>query len=280
MRSTSPILLAAAFLLQSGCGLNTAVLQRGGSDRTGVLLNYSCGARTCDPIDPAKPTIVFTHGWNPLPNRIHATFGSSSAAAIKARCGASYNLLSWDWNGVRVPALNDGPVRVGRQQGVLLASALRRRGIDPSRTQLIGHSLGTLVVTQAAACLADLGPMAQITLLDAPKAYHEEVFCEHQPTRHAAVVENYWSPGVSGYGGHVGLAGVNNYIVRGATPLVGVADLSMSNHVYVMLWYYETIRCPSTPCGFQRSVLLRQCGAGGPCYGPVAASTSAGSRRR
>ena len=51
-----------------GCGLNTAVLQKGGNNRHGVLLNYSCGANPCDPIDPTKPTIVITHGWNPLPN--------------------------------------------------------------------------------------------------------------------------------------------------------------------------------------------------------------------
>ena len=71
----------------SGCGLNTAVLQSGGNGRKGVLLNYSCNAHPCDAIDPAKPTIVFTHGWNPLTERIHTTFGSSSAKAIKCRCG-------------------------------------------------------------------------------------------------------------------------------------------------------------------------------------------------
>jgi hypothetical protein len=116
-------------------------------------------------------------------------------------------------------------------------------------------------------------------------------------------VENYWSPGPSGYGAHVPLAGVQNFIVRGATPVRGIVDLSMSNHVYVMRWYYETVRRPSMACGFQNSVLLGACGvpagkptlaagesaSSGPPLGPMqrpaataqfVARASAGSRKR
>lgn len=289
MRSQSLFLalVLAACGLAVGCGLNTAVLQKGGNGRMGVLLNYSCGAHPCDPIDPSKPTIVITHGWNPLPNRISATFGSAGAQALKCRCGDSYNLLSWDWNGVRVGAFNDEPLRIGKEQGCMMAAALRARGVDPERTQIIGHSLGTIVASQAAACLGDLGPMAQLTLLDPPANYHEDIFCRIGAIRHAHVVENYWSPGVSGYGDHAGYPGVQNYIVRGTTPIRGIVDLSISNHVYVMRWYYETMRCPSIPCGFQNSVFLCECNgepasAGGPAAVPAAhvAATSAGSLKR
>jgi pimeloyl-ACP methyl ester carboxylesterase len=257
--SLQPTIFLAACLFATGCGLNTAVLQKGGNGRMGVLLNYSCGASVCDPIDPSRPTIVITHGWNPLPNQIRTTFGPSAAEAIKCRCGDSYNLLSWDWNGVRISPFNDEPLRVGKQQGRMMAAALRARGVDPSQTQIIGHSLGTLVATQTAVCLQDLGPMAQLTLLDPPESYHEQIFYELAPTCHAQVVENYWSPGISGYGAHVPVAGVQNFIVRGTTPVIGIVDLSLSNHVYVMRWYYETIRCPGIPCGFQNSVLLPYC---------------------
>ena len=277
-------LLLAACVFATGCGLNTAVLQKGGNGRMGVLLNYSCNAHPCDPIDPSKPTIVFTHGWNPLPKCIHTTFASASAQTLKCRCGDSYNLLSWDWNGVRVSPFNDEPLRVGKQQGRMMAAALRSRGVDPGRTHIIGHSLGTIAAAQAAVCLQDLGCTAQITLLDPPETYHEQIFHELAPTCHAHVVENYWSPGVSGYGAHANVAGVQNFIVRGTTPIVGIVDLSLSNHVYVMRWYYETIRCPSMRCGFQNSVLLPYCGAA-PVDGesapvPQVATTSAGSRKR
>jgi pimeloyl-ACP methyl ester carboxylesterase len=281
-----PLALAlTACVVATGCGLNTAVLQIGGNGRMGVLLNYSCNAGVCDPIDPAKPTIVFTHGWNPLPKGIHTTFGSASAAALKCRCGDSYNLLSWDWNGVRISPFKDEPLRVGKEQGRMMAAALRARGIDPGRTHMIGHSLGTIAVAQAAVCLQDLGCTAQLTLLDPPETYHEQIFRGLAPTCHATVVENYWSPGPSGYGAHANVAGVQNYIVRGTTPIVGIVDLSLSNHVYVMRWYYETVRNPSMRCGFQNSVLLPYCGAAPADDGeivpvPQIAATSAGSRRR
>jgi hypothetical protein len=236
-----------------------------------VLLNYSCGARPCDPIDPSKPTIVITHGWNPLPNKIRTTFGSAGAQAIKCRCGDSYNLLSWDWNAVRVSPFNDGPVKTGRCQGRMLAQALRCRGVNPRCTQIIAHSLGTVVAAQTAACLSDQGPFAQLTLLDPPSSMHEEIFCNLAVTRHACVVENYWSPGISGYGDHVPYRGVRNYTVEGDNPIRGIVDLSISNHVYVMRWYYDTMRCPTMPCGFQHSVLLGCCGRGGcVCPGCVA----------
>ena len=247
--------------LASGCGLNTAVIQKGGNGRKGVLLNYSCGARPCDPIDPCKPTIVITHGWNPLPKRIRTTFGLAGANALKCRCGDSYNILSWDWNAVKVSPFNDEPVKIGKCQGRMLAAALRRRGVHPCRTQIIAHSLGTLAAAQTAVCLSDLGPMRQLTLLDPPEGMHEEIFCCLQPTRHACVVENYWAPGISGYGSEVNCRGVRNYKVKGTAPIRGIVDLSVSNHVHVMRWYYETMRCPSIPSGFQNSCFRRCCGS-------------------
>lgn len=248
-----------------GCGLNTPVLKRGGNGRMGVLLNYSCGAHVCDPIDPSKPTIVITHGWNPLPKRIRTTFGPAGACVLKRRCGDSYNLLSWDWNGVAISPFNDEPLRVGRCQGQKMAAALRARGIDPNRTQIIAHSLGTVAAAEAARCLSDLGPTAQLTLLDPPTTYHEQIFCQIGAIYHARCVENYWAPGLSGYGGAVSYAGVRNYCVAGPAPIRGIADLSVSNHVYVMQWYYETMRCPTICSGFQNSVFAGCCGQGGPC---------------
>ena len=240
--------------MTTGCGLNTAVLQRGGNGCKGVLLNYSCGAHPCDAIDPSKPTIVLTHGWNPLPKAIHTTFGPSGAKALRCRCGDSYNLLSWDWNAVKVSPFKGDPFLVGRCQGKMLAAALRSRGVNPRRTQVIGHSLGTVVATQAAVCLSDLGPMAQLTLLDPPTSLHKELFCRLKAQHHAGIVENYWSSGISGYGEEANYRGVRNYeIERGRTPLRGIVDLSISNHVYTMLWYYRTMCDPSLACGFQNS---------------------------
>lgn len=265
MMKASPILTfftMAACLLATGCKLDTPIMQKGGNGRMGVLLNYSCGAHPCDPIDPAKPTIVMTHGWNPAPKAIRCTFAQSSARQLRCRCGDSYNLLSWDWNGVRVSPFNDEPQRIGRCQGRMMASALRARGVVPGQTQIIAHSLGTIAAAQAATCLSDQGPVAQLTLLDPPEDFHEEIFCKLGATRHAQCVENYWAPKISGYGAPAKYRGVRNYCVDGPTPMRGLPDLSRSNHVHVMYWYYDTIRCPQMKHGFQCSQLARFCGRG------------------
>ncbi|QEG35069.1 alpha/beta hydrolase family protein [Bythopirellula goksoeyrii] len=259
-RQRNQMLALTLLTFSVGCGLNTAVLQKGGNGRCGVLLNYSCGANPCDPIDPSKPTIVITHGWNPLPNKIHTTFGSSSAQALRCRCGDSYNILSWDWNAVKISTFKDEPQRVGRQQGRMLACALRARGVNPRCTQIIAHSLGTLAAAQTACCMSDQGPFAQLTLLDPPTGMHDEIFCKLAVSHHARIVENYWAPGISGYGEEVCCPGVRNYCVEGDHPVLGIVDLSISNHVGVMRWYYDTMRCPNMPCGFQNSVFVNCCG--------------------
>ncbi len=242
--------------LTSGCGLNSAVLQPGGNGCQGVLINLSSGACPHTMIDPSKPTVLLTHGWNPLPNAIHATFGESSARSIRSRFGDQVNILSWDWNAVRISALRDQPFEIASAQGRQLAKALRCRGVQVENTHLVGHSLGTIVIAQAACCLSDLGTVAQITLLDPPSSFHERIFGELNVTNHGRIIENYWAPGISGYGEPVNCAGVRNYQVGGEHPILGIVDLSVSNHVNVMAWYDQTVRCPNLKTGFQRSFVL------------------------
>ncbi|MAT72564.1 MAG: hypothetical protein CMJ58_23955 [Planctomycetaceae bacterium] len=266
-RIPAAILLAIAACAATGCALDTPVVQRGASQRTGVLLNYSRGADPCDAIDPAKPTIVITHGWNPLPKQIRCTLGPSGAAALRRRCGDRYNLLSWDWNAVPVSPFFNEPVRIGREQGRMLAAALCRRGVVPGRTQIIAHSLGNLAAAQAAQCLAhSRGRVLQLTLLDPPTQLNEEIFDKLCPTRHACIVENYYNDTPGGFGERVDRPGVRNYFVAGVYPVLGAIDLSRSDHVHVMRWYYETMRCPQMKYGFQTSALLCECGRGGACY--------------
>ncbi|NOY42318.1 MAG: hypothetical protein GXP26_10845 [Planctomycetes bacterium] len=253
------ILGLLACCISAGCGLHTPVLKTGGTGLKGALLNYSCGVHPSDAIDPTKPTIVITHGWNPLPNLIQLSLGSAGAEAIKYRCGDTYNILSWDWNAVRVPPIPSEAICIGREQGLMMAAALRARGIDPTRTQIISHSLGTVVAAQAAICLRDRGPMAQQTFLDPPRMFHRELFENLAAAHYACSVENYWAPGISGFGAPAEYPGVRSYAVEGTYPVLGILDLSMSNHVNVMRWYHQSMVCPSIPYGFQTSILLGHC---------------------
>jgi hypothetical protein len=129
-----------------------------------------------------------------------------------------------------------------------------------------------VAAAQAALCLSDQGPVAQLTLLDPPEAMHDLIFCQLGASRHACVVENYWARGISGYGAEVCCGGVRNYLVPGRAPIRGIVDLSVSNHVNVMDWYYHTICRPEMTCGFQKSVFRGCCGGCGPCNCPVCES--------
>ncbi len=74
------------------------LLARGGSEARGCLINLSCGARPCDRIEPGTPTVVITHGFNPCPKLLRYTFPESYAGEVRRQCGASVNVIVWDWN--------------------------------------------------------------------------------------------------------------------------------------------------------------------------------------
>ncbi len=246
---------AAHFML---CAIMTsihpAVAEWGGSSQCGCLCRYTCGPIESTPFDPAKPTIVITHGWNPLPGKIHLTTPREYAEAIVCRCGDRYNVFGWDWNADSFNYFSGyrnsmNAIRQGRR----LACELRKRGVRADRTWLIGHSLGALLMSSAACDLAEPGqPIARLTLLDAVRCQHHYIFGRLQARQCASCIENFWTLLPSGIGGKARRNGVYNRFVRGASPVRGAFNPAFANHVYILEWYYNTI-CNRHCCeGFNR----------------------------
>lgn len=234
--------------------LHPAVAEIGTSPDTGCLRRYTCGASANAPFDPNKLTIVVTHGWNPLPNRIRLTTPREYARAICNRCGDQVNVFGWDWNAAtfispRGKVNSNNAMRKGRQ----LARELQRIGVRPENTWLIGHSLGALLMSTAASELGQCGqhPIARLTLLDAVRVQHDTIFGELNVRANARCVENYWGALPTGLGKRSRYAGVYNRFVRGVGPIRALRP-TRSNHVRILEWYYETIINPSIRDGFNR----------------------------
>jgi pimeloyl-ACP methyl ester carboxylesterase len=231
----------------------------GGDGAQGVLVNLSVGARPCDPAVPGRPTVVFIHGFNPLPRAIHFTMSEQVGQALVRRVGTSFNILAWDWNAATFVSLSprdNGASAVA--QGRLLAAALWQSRLRPAQIQLIGHSSGSIVAASAARTFAlEYGQtVAQLTMLEPAASYHPLVFERLAAGAFAHRVENYWSPDRGAYGSEVVDARVENIRVdRPRPPLARLAPLR-SSHMYVVEWYISTISDPSYPVGFNRSLLL------------------------
>jgi pimeloyl-ACP methyl ester carboxylesterase len=241
----SSVALQAVIALAATCLGDPDLVACGGSDAQGCLINLSCGAGPCDPVEPDKPTIVVTHGFNPFPRRVRFCFPESFAREFRYRCGTGVNVLAWDWNADTFVSLRP---KVNSEnaidQGCRLATALISRGVEPAHTQLIGHSLGCVVVVSAARHLASTTgePIAQLTLLDPLKSQHALIFERLAATRVALRVENDWAPGLSGYGAQANYPGVINVRVPGATPLRGLVNPLLSNHLHVVRWRLNALR--------------------------------------
>jgi pimeloyl-ACP methyl ester carboxylesterase len=230
------------------------LLQPGGR---GELFNLSqADGDPSDPFDPAKPTIVITHGLNPSAWLVRFVYPQRMAEAIRSRFPGRFNLAAWDWNSGAFGAPHPLDAKANAiAQGRMLAWALRLRGAGEPM-HLIGHSLGGLVVTSAA---CELGGVDQITLLDSMVTADGRVFGALRVTDYARCVDNYYAPLPTGYGRPVAVHGVINRKVTESPservfPLLTVA---IRGHVNVMLWYLDTVRDPSLPAGFNRSVLLK-----------------------
>ena len=181
---------------------------------------------------------------------------------MKRRAGASaarLNVLSWEWNAATLVSLRPDTNREQTiHQGRLLAAALAGAGLDPARTQIIGHSSGSIVAASAAADLLARfrRPVAQLTLLEPAKSYHSTLFGRLAAGRSAAVVENYWVPGPSGYGHAARYPGVQNHLVPSQAPIFGVICPLRSDHLYVVHWYLATVANPIVGQGFNNSAIL------------------------
>ncbi len=128
------VVLIAAVAAVSGSNERPSLVQLGGDPARGILINLTPGFRPFDPPDPARPTVVFIHGINPLPHTVHFTMAERLAEALARRVGATFNVLGWDWNAASFvslhPKVNDeNAVEQGHALGAtLLPRESRRRG--------------------------------------------------------------------------------------------------------------------------------------------------------
>ena len=76
-------LLAASILGQAGPDLSVKTVVRGGDPSSGMLVNYTVGARPFDPINPSLRTVAVPHGLNPSTSTT-----STPSAGTPARWGA------------------------------------------------------------------------------------------------------------------------------------------------------------------------------------------------
>lgn len=222
-------------------------------------MNLSPGARPFDPPDPARPTVVFVHGFNPLPRVVHFGMAQRFAESLARRGGPGMNLIGWDWNAATFTSVHPGVnSEAAVHQGHALARALGNAGVDPARTHLVGHSAGGMVVASAARVFA-LGqgrPVAQLTLLDPATFYHAVIFERLGAGSLAPVVENYWCPGPSAFGREVALPGIRNFRVDGHASYVGVVNPLRSDHLFIVRWYLATVENPHRGQGFNTSPLV------------------------
>jgi pimeloyl-ACP methyl ester carboxylesterase len=254
------IVVFAALVAVADPGDHGGLVRFGGDLAEGVLVNHTPNARPTDPPDPARPTVIFVHGFNPLPRAIHFGMAERLSGAFARRGGPPLNLFEWNWNAASFAKLDP---RANREsavaQGRLLATSLLQSVGAPERTHLIGHSSGCIVAASAARSLQveHARPVAHLTLLDPATMYHHVVFDQLAAGSSASLVENFWSPGPSGYGRAVPRAGVWNTRVDGPSRYLGAVWPLRSNHLHVVEWYAATAGDPSYPGGFNTSLLLR-----------------------
>lgn len=192
-------------------------------------------------VDPSLPTFVVTHGWNPMPNRYRLTTPEAYCRKIRARHGGQVNVLAFHWDS-RGQGSPDANVANAVQAGRLLGRLLLERGVDPTQTKMIGHSMGTLVITSAANAMhAQTGMCtAKLTLIDGPKRKLPILIRDLNATGCADAVTNVWAGGMSGLGAPLNCPKVVN--IQAPNRRRGRCRhlLARNNHVDIVLWFYET----------------------------------------
>jgi hypothetical protein len=218
----------------------------GPSPARGLLVNRTVGSRPFDPVDPGRPAVIVVHGLNPFHPLVHFTMGSRYGEAMGRRYGNSVQVFEWDWNAVTTTNLVFGLAaneRFCEGQGGLLAGALIGSGIDPGRLSFVGQSSGVIVsVVAARAISARYGrPVGRLTMLDPYHGQHDLIFSRLGATSCALVVEHYWEPGPSGFGGAVDRPGVRSARLASPRRYRGLARPMHSDHLHAVRWHLGSI---------------------------------------
>jgi len=214
-------------------------------------------------VDPSKPTVVITHGWQPEPTDI--SWIERMAVAIKNNPdidGSNMNIVWWNWLEKAISPFPTGPAYSAPSQGTALGKELYRVfGQNYNQPiHFIGHSLGTVVNKRAIDYL--LSPeqgqgwdssKIQVTILDAPDMYNLYI-----PTLNCIPNQYQWIDiYVTAFGDiHSEATSVilsrNSPAFNSDTSVKDTFDMIADYHSYAHDWYIESIKnsCES-PMGFR-----------------------------
>lgn len=259
------LLMLVWLLSAAACALDRRIfdLVPSTTSQNGRLLNLSADAVSTDaPFEPARATMVVTHGFNPFAWAGQWTLMQGYALAVHERFASRFNVAGWDWNAATLVSFDTTMNAANAvEQGERLADALRAADVEPARTHMIAHSLGCVLAASAAKRLHESAPsgarLRQVTFLDAVAQQHALIFDQLDAAAHADRVENYWAAAPGGFGQPAADPSVfNERFVSGATLLGGRFDPTQLDHVRILSWYLETIRSTVADSGFARSLLL------------------------
>lgn len=262
--------------------------EKGTATASGNLRAWDGSSWQSSPPDPAKPTVVITHGWN----------GSSENDWVKTMAwlvahnasGPAPNVIAWDWSGEASGVLPIGKIDRACIEGEDLGEALLAElgGGYGQPVHFIGHSLGTIVNKHA--CDHLYGPGGwnaaltepHLTLLD--EAEIASVFGTEAITsavvasamanlqtgliagglkaarnwknpisNHAVWIDNYVSCVGWQHDEAVNVCLLAPCLSLGPTPL-DLPGQFIDAHAYSHLWYRNTIQDGTANNGFQWSV--------------------------
>lgn len=133
-----------------------------GKEKTQVMLEQ--------PWVPGRPTIVYAHGWKDSAGTNDPNSTSQLLFnALHERYGATHNILLVDWKALAADTSVNPPgypidwiatpqptaeITVTKQVGETVARMLLDNNVDPAQLTLIGHSLGSYVMSAAASYIA------------------------------------------------------------------------------------------------------------------------------
>ncbi len=198
-----------------------------------------------------KPTVVFTHGWNPdypgiktLPGETPEWISLMGNHMAGKPWASNYNLLWWDWIEQATSLSPAGPAKEAQRQGNTLAvELLNILGTDYDQTvHFIGHSLGTSVNRYAADVVHLNGwnpDNTHVTILDAAEIGDLALLVKPIPSQ-AAWIDSF----ITAFGDLHSEA--VNVILRQGMPILPDIPALAAFHGYANDWYDLTVQDPGS----------------------------------
>ena len=238
----------------------------GSVSSTNIRRNRAIGYNYYADWNANRTTVMITHGWK---SHGHSSACTTIRDAYLSATDSKYNIIVIDWsviaNNIYYPTVANSVPYVAIRVANFVNNVLLKKGLDPKRLKMVGHSLGAHLASVAASIISPSSSVAEVIALDPAfpmfEGKNSAVRVDRSHANHVQIVHT-----CAGLLGMAGAFGTSDFYANGGynQPGCGFDLFGICAHMRSYLYYAESVRYPEGFPGSTINGTVKKSHMGGP----------------